>query len=218
MRRIHIFLIVLIVTVVSLSTLAIVSWYYATTSPSYYDSSWMGQMWGSHTGTSTNYGMGGMMGNGSTLTPSYLWIIPVGLGAVVAVAIIGIAFYYAFPELKYIRGNTTCNPNTTVSPVVATSPVNTAASSNVLNMNMSTSKASNNCVVLLKTLTPDEKKVVDVLVAHQGKYLQKYVVKESGLSRLKTHRIVARFAERGIVTIKEFGNTNEVVLSDWVKS
>jgi len=77
---------------------------------------------------------------------------------------------------------------------------------------------SYNCDVILKTMTPEEKKVLNVLVAHQGKYLQKYVVKESGLSRLKTHRIVARFAERGIVTVKEVGNTNEIVVSDWVKS
>ena len=54
-------------------------------------------------------------------------------------------------------------------------------------------------------------------MAHHGKYLQKYIVKEAGLSRLKTHRVVARFAQRGIVTVKEFGNTNEIQLSDWVK-
>ena len=66
-------------------------------------------------------------------------------------------------------------------------------------------------------MTPEEQKVLNTLIAHQGKYLQKYVVKEAGLSRLKTHRIVARFAERGIVTVKPVGNTNEVAISDWVK-
>ena len=65
-------------------------------------------------------------------------------------------------------------------------------------------------------MTPEEQKVLTVLIAHQGKYLQKYVGKEAGLSRLKTHRIVARFAERGIVTVKPLGNTNEVTISDWV--
>ena len=74
----------------------------------------------------------------------------------------------------------------------------------------------NTCGVVLKTMTPEEQKVLNVLVAHQGKYLQKYVSKEAGLSRLKTHRIVARFAQRGIVTVNEFGNTNEIVVSDWV--
>ena len=67
-------------------------------------------------------------------------------------------------------------------------------------------------------MTPEEQKVLNVLVSHQGKYLQKYVSKEAGLSRLKTHRIVARFAQRGIVTVKEFGNTNEIVVSDWIKN
>ena len=75
----------------------------------------------------------------------------------------------------------------------------------------------NSCDVLLKTMTPEEQKVLNVLISHQGKYLQKYVGKEAGLSRLKTHRVMARFAQRGIVTVKEFGNTNEILLSDWVK-
>jgi hypothetical protein len=217
MRRIQVFFIILVVTLVSLLTLAIVSWYFAATSPSYYGSSWMGQMWGSHLGSSSNYGMGGMMGNGSTLTPSYLWIIPVALGVVVAAAVIGVAFYYAFPELKFIRANSTCNPTMT-NQGAGTSPANAASPTrNTPSTSMSTSKASNNCDVLIKTMTPDEKKVMDVLVAHQGKYLQKYVVKEAGLSRLRTHRIIARFAQRGIVTVTEFGNTNEIIVSDWVK-
>jgi uncharacterized membrane protein len=82
----------------------------------------------------------------------------------------------------------------------------------------SNSKVGGSCEVLLKTMTPEEQKVLNVLIAHNGKYLQKYVVKESGLSRLKIHRIVARFAKRGIVSVKEFGNTNEIVVSDWVKN
>ena len=50
---------------------------------------------------------------------------------------------------------------------------------------------------VVKTLTKDELKVVEVLKAHDGKYLQKYIKKDAGLSRLQTHRIVARLAERG---------------------
>jgi hypothetical protein len=71
--------------------------------------------------------------------------------------------------------------------------------------------------VLLRTLKPDERKVLEVLAAHDGTYLQKYVSKESGLSKLRTHRIVARFVERGIVTASKSGNTNEVSLADWLK-
>jgi len=216
MRRITIFLIVLITTLVTLVTLAIVSWYFATNSPSYYGSSWMGQMWGSHLGTNSSYGMGGIMGNGSTATPSYLWLIPVALGIVVGVAVIGVAFYYAYPELKYIKGNTTCNPVPANSGIQSQAVKPAVETSRAAMITQSESKEANSCEVLLKTMTPEEQKVFNVLVAHNGKYLQKYVVKESGLSRLKTHRIVARFAERGIVMVKEFGNTNEIALSDWV--
>lgn len=212
MRRLHILLFILIVTLAVLIPLALIAYYFSVTAPSYYDSSWMSQMWGPHLGTSSNYGMGGMMGGGDsgTVTTSYLWIIPVMLIGVVASAIIGIGFYLYLPELRYIKPKDACTPTSTaqrnVIPKTETSPVASAAVSN----------APNSCDVLLKTMTPEEQKVINVLINHNGKYLQKYVTKEAGLSRLKTHRIVARFVKRGIVTVKEFGNTNEIALSDWV--
>jgi uncharacterized membrane protein len=67
-----------------------------------------------------------------------------------------------------------------------------------------------------KTLTAEERTVLDILVSHDGKYLQKYIRAETGLSRLKTHRIVSRLAERSIVTLQQSGNTNEVYLSSWL--
>ena len=131
---------------------------------------------------------------------------------------IGVAFYLFYPELRYIRG-TSCSPQKT-EPVFTqakttdtTATVTPAASSIPSNPAVSSS-----CDVFMKTMTPDEQKVLNVLIAHQGKYLQKYVVKEAGLSRLKTHRVIARFAQRGIVSVQEFGNTNEIMLSDWVKN
>jgi uncharacterized membrane protein len=69
-----------------------------------------------------------------------------------------------------------------------------------------------------KILTTEERKVLDVLISHNGKYLQKYIRAETGLSRLKTHRIVSRLAERGIVTLERSGNTNEVHLSSWLQN
>lgn len=218
MRRLHIFLFILSITLSVLVTIAAVSWYYATTAPSYYDSSWMGQMWGSHMGTQqNNWGMGGVMGDGNGLTPSYLWIIPVVLIALVATAIIGVVFYLAYPELKYIRTRGTCNPQTgsTLNHTPQISQAPTTQSKTESQLTTQPAPTTQKCEVLLKTMTPEEQKVFNVLVAHKGKYLQKYVVKESGLSRLKTHRIIARFTERGIVSVKEFGNTNEVTVSDW---
>lgn len=240
MRKLYIFLIILVVSLAVLLTLALVSWYISVTAPSSYGSSWIGEMWnsmglGSNSGSGNNYGgMGGMMGSGgyygaTAPSPSYLWVIPVVLIAVVAAALIGVGFYLTFPELRYIRGRGPCNPsslgpgssaaknNAVIDGGVAGSAVSSvAATSSVLSS--SDSASASNCDILLKTMTPEEQKVINVLINHHGKYLQKYVVKETGLSRLKTHRVVARFAQRGIVSVKEFGNTNEIVLSDWVKS
>jgi hypothetical protein len=209
MRKLYIFLAIFIITLSVLLTLALVGWYLAATAPSYYGSSWMSQMWGSHLGSNGNYGgMGGMMGNGNGTATSYLWIIPVALIAIVAVSVIGVGFYLAFPQLRYVKR--TCElPN---ANRVSVEPAKSGAG-----LVVNSAVETNECGILLKSMTPEEQRVLNVLVAHQGKYLQKYVVKEAGLSRLKTHRIVARFAQRGIVSIKEFGNTNEILLSDWVK-
>ena len=69
--------------------------------------------------------------------------------------------------------------------------------------------------IVLRTLKPEERKVVDVLYVHGGTYLQKFITKETGLSRLKTHRVVAALSERGIVQVEKRTNTNEVSLVKW---
>lgn len=69
--------------------------------------------------------------------------------------------------------------------------------------------------MVLRTLKPDERKVVGVLKAHGGIYMQKFITRETGLSRLKTHRVVATLTERGIVRVERRGNTNEVTLAKW---
>ncbi len=69
-----------------------------------------------------------------------------------------------------------------------------------------------------KTLTEEERQFLAVLKAHDGKYLQKYIKAEMGISRLKTHRIAARLAERGIITLEKSGNSNEVHLSSWLQN
>ena len=113
----------------------------------------------------------------------------------VIVAILGIggfAYFFLFPELK----TTTKTPETVASE---------------------TAQDSSPYESVLKTLNEDERKVLDVLKNHDGKYLQKYIRHEAKLSRLKTHRVLARFAERGIVTLQKTGNTNEVTLADWLQ-
>ncbi len=171
---------------------------------------WQSMGLGRTTGSGNNGGMGGMMGGngtGTTSATANLWIIPIALIAAVAIGVIGFGFYLVYPEIRNIRR--TCEP-TKNEDISATSTKTSSIDVPISNA------APNSCEVILKTMTPEEQKVLTVLIAHQGKYLQKYVGKEAGLSRLKTHRIVARFAERGIVTVKPLGNTNEVTISDWV--
>jgi len=72
-----------------------------------------------------------------------------------------------------------------------------------------------NTAVVLKTLKPEERSIVNVLDAHGGTYLQKYITREADLSRLKTHRVVAALSERGIVQVEKYGNTNQVKLAKW---
>lgn len=219
MRRLRIFVIILAVALAVLLALVAVSLFLSASSPSSYQSSWIGQMWqsmglGKSTAGGNNGGMGGMMGgNGSeTTSTTNLWIIPITIIAAAIIGIIGLGFYLVYPEIRNARR--TCEPTKKeLALATATTATKTVdAASSVSNV------APNSCEVLLKTMTPEEQKVLNTLIAHQGKYLQKYLGKEAGLTRLKTHRIVARFAERGIVSVKPLGNTNEVTISDWVNN
>jgi uncharacterized membrane protein len=159
----------------------------------------MSGMWGS---------MGGMMGQTGTSgvpstyvqnpVPAYFGVVFVVLVGVTVIGVGGLAYYVAFPEIRTrtVTRTTDCVVKSAVEQPVQ-SPITPYAS-------------------VLKTLTDEERKVIEVLTAHEGKYLQKYIRKETGLSRLKTHRIVARLAERGIVLLEKTGNTNQVFLANWL--
>lgn len=201
MRRVQVFIVVLTVSLSIIFALLAVSVYLATVQPTQYSSSWMGHMWGD---------MNGMMGGGNAAsTTSYFWIIPAALIGIALTGGIGLAFYLAVPEIKIVKdsGLAAKSDLASVNPAsVATTTINVPEG------------GADPYELISRTMTADEKKVLDVLVSHDGKYLQKYIRSEIGLSRLKTHRIVARLADRGIVTVKQVGNTNEVVVSDWLRS
>jgi hypothetical protein len=163
MQRLKLLILILTIAVGVLSILVGVSWYLAVTSQSYYQSSWMGQMWGGMMG-------GGMIGNGS-----YLWMIPVGLIAAVIFAVIGVSFYIVFPEIR--TSKITCAPTKTEQVQI------TDSSADACSKAVADASSNSACDVLLKTMTPEEQKVLNILRAHQGKYLQKYIGKEAGLKR-----------------------------------
>ena len=142
--------------------------------------------------------MGQMMGapgsGGMTRAmPGWVWGTIVALVVLAVVGLAGLGYYLAYPEIGS-----------------SSSPPPTAPGSEPRG------SASMSWATLVRTSKPDEKKVLEVLAAHDGSYLQKFVVKESGLSKLKTHRIVARLAERGVVSVERSGNTNQVALAPWI--
>ena len=139
--------------------------------------------------------MGGMMGGSGQVSDPYLGyfgILFVVVVGIVLVSVGGLVYFLMLPEIN----------TTTKIPQ---------------NKTIQTSSKSSPYESVLKTLNDDEQKVLMVLKKHDGKYLQKYIRNEAKISRLKTHRILARFAERGIVTLKKIGNTNEVTLAKWLE-
>jgi hypothetical protein len=69
---------------------------------------------------------------------------------------------------------------------------------------------------VLRVLNEEERKVIEALVAEDGTMLQKDIRWKTGLSRVKTHRILFRLAKRGIVSAEKHYNTNKITLADWL--
>ena len=148
--------------------------------------------------TMTQQMMGGFYSGSpsSQMMPVYAWASFVTLIALAIVGIAGFTYYMVFPEIRSSQ------------PVTETDsqPAPTFGTEN----------PRERWSTVLVTSKPDERKVLEVLAAHDGKHMQKLVVKESGLSKLRVHRIISRLAERGIVKVTKSGNTNEVSLAEWL--
>ena len=69
---------------------------------------------------------------------------------------------------------------------------------------------------VLRVLKEDERKVIETIVAEGGIMLQKDIRWKTGFSRVKTHRIIYRLAERGVVSAEKHYNTNKITLADWL--
>jgi uncharacterized membrane protein len=70
--------------------------------------------------------------------------------------------------------------------------------------------------VAMRLLEPDEKRVMEALVAAGGTMLQKDLSHELGFSRVKTHRVLVRLIRRGVVTAEKYYNTNRIEVADWL--
>lgn len=67
---------------------------------------------------------------------------------------------------------------------------------------------------VLRLLNEDEKKVIKTLVAEGGMTLQKDISWKTRFSRVKTHRVLYRLAERGLVAAEKHYNTDKIKLAD----
>lgn len=184
----------LIVSIAALLIATILSFILFSSNQNPYN--WMGQMFGGDT-TYADGMMGGMMGESASVAATnssvpYFGALFAALIGVTVVSIIGLSYYLVYPQIR----------EGAIIP---------APSSALENSNGPKAYES-----IAKTLTSEERKVINVLSGHNGKYLQKYIKNETGLSRLKTHRILARLSERGIVSLEKTGNTNQVYLANWL--
>ncbi len=69
---------------------------------------------------------------------------------------------------------------------------------------------------VLRVLNEDERKIVQTIVAEGGTMLQKDIRWKTGLSRVKTHRVLFRLTKRGIVSAEKYYNTNRISLAEWL--
>ncbi len=198
MKRVNLFLILLITAGAALiSATAIGFAVFAQTSQND-PYSWMSQMWGGSQNGNGYGGMGGMMGQ-PTPTPATNTLLPAFgvtfavLIAIVVLGVAGISYYLVYPQIR-----TGTDAAQLEAKAAHQAPAEDAYNS------------------VAKTLTDDERKIVENLKTHNGRYLQKYIKAETGLSRLQTHRILARLSERGIVALEKTGNTNQVTLAEWL--
>ena len=197
MKRVNMFLTILIASIAALIAATAIG--FAIFSQAQNPANWMSQMWG---GSSNYGGMGGMMGQPGThnikRSATLLW--------------------------RLVRGFNRCDGHGDCwcRLLFVVSPNSSWICRSYLNYTKHRSNSANSTngatayESVAKTLTEEERKVVEVLNSHQGKYLQKYIRNETGLSRLQTHRIIARLADRGIVSLEKIGNTNQVYLANWL--
>lgn len=128
--------------------------------------------------------------------PAGVWAAIVTMSLLLTIGVVGLGYFLAYPEIK---------PGMT--PLEAPPASATRAGQG----------GGMGWDAIMRTSKPEERRILEVLAAHDGTYLQKFVAKETGLSKLKTHRIVARLSEREVVTMERSGNTNEVSLAAWAR-
>jgi len=123
---------------------------------------------------------------------NFFW--PIVLATSSTVATVGVVYVIAFPGIRY-------SPSEEEKEM----PAGTTAMVDPLDIVMRVSK-------------PDERAVLEVLKQSGGICYQKDIVYKTRLSKIKTHRIIARLAERGVIRVRKAGKTNEITVPSWLKT
>lgn len=74
-----------------------------------------------------------------------------------------------------------------------------------------------NTEILLKMLNSDERKVIQVLIDNHGHALQAEVTRLPGMSKVKSHRVIQKLIDRGVLQKEDFGKTNKIKFAPEIK-
>ncbi len=69
---------------------------------------------------------------------------------------------------------------------------------------------------VLRLLKDDERQVVEALTRSGGTAFQRDLQHAIGFSKVKTHRVIARLAERRLVEVTPAGKTNRIRIPSWL--
>ncbi len=67
-----------------------------------------------------------------------------------------------------------------------------------------------NTEILLKLLNADERKVIQALLENHGKALQSEITRLPEMSKVKSHRVIQKLIDRGVLQKEEYGKTNRI--------
>jgi|GEM_PF-1116210 uncharacterized membrane protein len=147
-------------------------------------------------------GFGGGKGYGAQAAQAVLDYRSLGLvvfAVPLAVALAVLVYALLFPQIK-VEQTTATTPSTPQKQVAA-----------------APAQSSQTLEAVLRVLNADEQKIIKALAASEdGSLLQKDIKYKAGLSRVKTHRVLARLVARRLVKAEKYYNTNRIILADWV--
>ncbi|MBI2598486.1 MAG: hypothetical protein HYW50_04790 [Candidatus Diapherotrites archaeon] len=74
-----------------------------------------------------------------------------------------------------------------------------------------------NTEIILKFLSEDEKKLVNLLVENRGKILQSEATRLPEMNKVKSHRVVQKLLDKGVLEKEQVGKTNVLKFSKEIK-